>query len=85
MLEAPGAAPGRKSYYYIPGRKSDFNSKAVLVYESPELWRMPSGHIRGGNVVYVDNHVEWIAGDQYDTLAKQLDAERAAAEAKAKR
>ncbi len=69
MFEAPGAAPGQESYFYNPAAKS-MNATSILVYENPDLWRG-----RGMNVVFGDNHVEWVAGDQYRRLIQTLPAQ----------
>jgi hypothetical protein len=67
MFEAPGAEPGRQSYFYNPVPKSDFSATTVLVYENPDLW-----HGRGMNVCYTDNHTDWVTGEDYRKLVQTL-------------
>jgi hypothetical protein len=85
MLQAPGAPPGMESYYYIPGKQSKFDANTVILYENPDLWRTGSGRVEGGNVFYDDGHVEWIAGEKYQSMAAQLESQRRAAEAGARK
>src|SRR5690606_982758 len=39
LLVAPDAPSNRPSYLYIPGRRLEFDSETVILYEDPEIWR----------------------------------------------
>ena len=60
MFTAPHAKPGDTSYFYVPGGKNDFDATQVLLIENPEFYRG-----RGGNIMFEDNMVQYLEGDEF--------------------
>lgn len=68
----PSAAAGRQHYYYVPGLSAESDPSAVVMYEDPRNHRG-----EGGNVLFVDSHVEYVRFPNYQAI---VDAHRASAQ-----
>lgn len=63
----PCAPKGQTCYYYVPGRQVASDPNQVVVYEDPE-----NHGGEGGNVLFVDSHVEFIKAPKYQALINSL-------------
>jgi prepilin-type processing-associated H-X9-DG protein len=67
LFVCPCAPKGQTCYYYVPGHQTALASNQVLVYEDP------ANHGgQGGNVLFVDSHVEFINAPKYQALINSL-------------
>lgn len=59
----PSSLGGIQSYYYVPGQTTNSAPNGVLLFEDPA-----NHNGEGGNVLYQDGHVQFIKGQQFQSI-----------------
>lgn len=67
MLICPMAGTGKASYYFLPAHPGGAEETRIVGYEDP------SNHNgEGGNILYLDGHVEWVPAPRYRAIHTSL-------------